>query len=242
MSQSLKKICGDKLGASDGEIGHVKDFYFDDHRWVVRYVVADTGTWLSGKLVLISPRALGSLYQGGKVLIVNLTRQQIESCPSIDSHKPVSRQYEEEYHRYYGWPDYWQGDATWGMSGFPIVHADAIPSTSEVRSNNSVMPPVKDTHLQSAQSVIGYQIQSGEEVIGQVIDFLIDSESWLIDGLLVSLGSRFTGKKVLLTPAQVQRISYEDSKVFVAVSKEALELAPSYDEKKFTPTPPAFVS
>ena len=232
MSQSLKKICGDKLGASDGEIGHVKDFYFDDKRWVVRYVVADTGTWLSGKLVLISPRALGSLYQGGKVLIVNLTRQQIENCPSIDSHKPVSRQYEEEYYRYYGWPDYWQGDAIWGMSGFPIVQAGAIPNTSEVRSKNSAIPQLKDTHLQSAQAIIGYQIQLGEEVIGQVVDFLMDSESWVIDGLVVSLGNRFTGKKVLLTPAQVQRISYEDSKVFVEVTKAALELAPPYAEKE----------
>ena len=237
MSQSLKKICGDKLGASDGEIGHVKDFYFDDERWVVRYVVADTGTWLSGKLVLISPRALGSLYEGGKVLIVNLTRHQIENCPSIDAHKPVSRQYEEEYYRHYGWPDYWQGDAIWGMSGFPIVHTGAIPSTSEVRAKNSAVPPLKDTHLRSAQAIIGYQIQVGEDTIGQVTDFMMESESWVITGLVINLGNRFTGKKVLLSPSQIHHISYEESKVFVDVTKEALELAPGFDDQHAHATP-----
>ena len=109
MLRSIKQLYGDKLGASDGEIGHVKDFYFDDQNWVVRYIVADTGSWLSGRQVLISPHSFGSLPQAGKVLRVNLTRKQIENSPSIDSHKPVSRQYEEEYHRYYGWPTIGKG-------------------------------------------------------------------------------------------------------------------------------------
>ena len=77
MLRSVKQLYGDKLGASDGEIGHVKDFYFDDQNWAVRYLVADTGTWLSGRKVLISPHALGSLEQAGKVLRVNLTRKQV---------------------------------------------------------------------------------------------------------------------------------------------------------------------
>lgn len=105
MLQSIKQLSGKKLGASDGDIGHVKDFYFDDQTWAVRYVIADTGNWLPGRQVLISPYAFGGLHQAEKVLRVNLTRKQIENSPAIESHKPVSRQYEEEYHRYYGWPD-----------------------------------------------------------------------------------------------------------------------------------------
>ena len=97
MLQSLKQLHENKLGASDGEIGHVSDFYFDDKSWVVRYVVADTGSWLPGRQVLISPRAFGNIHQTGKVLSVNLSRKQIESSPVISSYKPVSRQYEEEY-------------------------------------------------------------------------------------------------------------------------------------------------
>jgi len=51
-------LYGDKLAASDGEIGQVKDFYFDDQNWVMRYLVVDTGSWLSGRKVLISPPCL----------------------------------------------------------------------------------------------------------------------------------------------------------------------------------------
>ena len=86
MLRSIKQICGDKLSASDGEIGHVKDFYFDDQCWAVRYVIADTGNWLAGRLVLISPYAIQKLLTGEKVLPVNLTRKQIEDSPSIDLH------------------------------------------------------------------------------------------------------------------------------------------------------------
>ena len=61
MLQSIKQLYGEKLGASDGEIGHVKDFYLDDRNWAVRYLVADTGTWLPGRRVLLSPHAIGTL-------------------------------------------------------------------------------------------------------------------------------------------------------------------------------------
>jgi hypothetical protein len=121
MLQRIKQLYGEKLGASDGEIGLVKDFYFDDQNWAVRYLVAEAGTWLSSRHVLLAPHAIGEFFEDGKVLRVNLTRKQIEHSPAIESHKPVSRQYEEEYYRYYGWPSYWQGDGLWGMSGFPIL-------------------------------------------------------------------------------------------------------------------------
>ena len=127
MSRSIKQLCGVKLHASDGEIGHVKDFYFDDQKWVVRYVVVDTGPWLLGRLVLIAPHAFSSLDQAGAFLAVNLTRQQIENSPPIESHKPVSRQYEEEYFRYYGWPSYWTGEGIWGPNAVPIVSPSPSP-------------------------------------------------------------------------------------------------------------------
>lgn len=134
MLRSLKQLYGDKLGASDGDLGQVKDFYFDDQNWAVRYVVADTGTWLTSRQVLLTPHAFGGLHQAGKILRVNLTRKQIENSPSIEWHKPVSRQYEEEYYRYYGWPYYWQGDGLWGMSGFPILELPAKPLPGEPAS------------------------------------------------------------------------------------------------------------
>ena len=110
MLRSIKQLYGNHLGASDGEIGHVKDFYFDDTNWAVRYLVADTGSWIAGRQVLLAPHAFSTAHQDGKVLLVNLTRKQIENSPSIGTHRPVSRKFEKEYYQYYGWPSYWMGD------------------------------------------------------------------------------------------------------------------------------------
>src|SRR5665213_770601 len=100
MLQNIKSLYGCKLAALDGDIGQVKDFYFDDHAWLVRYLVADTESWLRGQQVLLTPHTFGHLDLKGKALSINLTQKRIENSPSIELHKPVSRQYEIEYYRY----------------------------------------------------------------------------------------------------------------------------------------------
>jgi hypothetical protein len=223
MLRSIQQLYGTKLAASDGEIGHVKDFYFDDQNWVVRYLVVDTGSWLSGRKVLISPHAFGSLHQDGKLLLVNLTRKQIEDSPSIESHKPVSRQYEEEYYRYYGWPYYWQGDGLWGMSGFPILELPAQPFPSEPAPAFGPQPERADAHLRSTQAVNGYHIQATDGMIGHICDFMMDDQSWAIRQLVIKIGHRFSGKEVQIPTSQAGRISYDDSTVSVNLSSEAVQ-------------------
>jgi hypothetical protein len=226
MLRSIKQLYGDKLGASDGEIGQVKDFYFDDQNWVVRYLVADTGSWLAGRQVLISPHAFGSLHQTGKVLCVNLTRKQIEDSPSIESHKPLSRQYEEEYHRYYGWPYYWQGGGLWGMSGFPILEMPPKPLPSGPATAIGSQPKRADAHLRNTQAVNGYHLQASDGIIGHVCDFMMDDKSWAIGQLVIKTGHRFSGKEVQIPASKVNRISFDDSTVFVNLTKEAILQAP----------------
>jgi len=213
MLRSLKQLYGDKLGASDGEIGHIKDFYFDDQNWAIRYMVADTGTWLPGRQVLISPHSFASPAASGKVVRVNLTRKQIEASPAIETHKPISRQYEEEYYRYFGWPYYWNGDALWGMSGFPVL--ELPPQPVPEKAAKVIGPqPEREVHLRSTQAVNGYLFRMGDETLGHVCDFMIDAESWAIGQLVVKTGHRLSGKDVLIPTKQVERISYDDSTVF----------------------------
>ena len=217
MLRSIKQLYGDKLGATDGDIGHVKDFYFDDQNWAIRYLVADTGSWLPGRQVLLSPHSLGRLDQAEKILRVNLTRKQIEDSPSIDLHKPVSRQYEEEYYRYFGWPYYWQGDGLWGLSGFPILELPAKPLPSESATAIGPRPERADAHLLSAQAVNGYHLRTGNETIGHICDFMMDAQSWAIGQLVIKTGNRFSGKDVLIPTKAVDRISYDESTVFVSL-------------------------
>src|SRR2546430_14637029 len=145
MLRSLRQLYGKKLGASDGDIGHLKDFYFNDQQWAIRYVVAVTASWLSGRLVLIPPHAFGNLPQDADCLPVNLTRQQIENSPAIESHKPVSLQYQA----------YWDGGETWGVGGFPEA-----PPPPPLTPNKGASD---DLHLQSAQALKGYPIQTRSE-------------------------------------------------------------------------------
>ena len=189
MLRSIKQLYGDKLGASDGEIGHVKDFYFDDQTWAVRYVVADTGSWLQ---------------------------------------KPVSRKYEEEYYRYYGWPYYWQGDGLWGMSGFPILELPAKPLPREPATPIGPQPEPADAHLRSTQTVGGYHLQANDGIIGHVCDFMMDTQSWAIRHLVIKTGHRFSGKEVQIPTREVARISYPDSTVFVNVTMEIVQQSPTH--------------
>ncbi len=220
MLRSIKHLYGNKLGASDGEIGHVKDFYFDDQTWVIRYLVADTGTWLAGRQVLIAPHAFDRLHQTGKILSVNLTRKQIEDSPSIASHKPVSRQYEEEYYRYYGWPSYWLGDGLWGMIDFPTLGLPAKLIPGEPARTSSIQAERADLHLRSTHAVNGYQFRTGDKNIGHVCDFMMDAQSWKISELVIKTGHRLSGNEVQIPTSQVERISYDESTVFANLTAD----------------------
>ena len=227
MLRSTKQLYGDKLAASDGDLGTVKDFYFDDQNWAVRYLVAETGNWLTSRQVLISPRAMGNTYPSGKILPVNLTRKQIEDSPALDWHKPVSRQFEEDYHRHYGWPSYWQGDVLWGTNGFPILEPPAKPRPGESLPETDPLHPA-DPHLRSMQAVRGYHLRASDGIIGHVTDFMMDDQTWTVRQLVVKTGHRLSGRDVLIPTGKVERISYIDSTVFVNMLGEAVEQSPAH--------------
>lgn len=219
MLHNIKELYGNKLAASDGDLGHVKDFYFDDKTWVIRYLVADTGSWMSGRLVLISPHAFGTWEQAEKTLHVKLSKHRIESSPSIELHKPVSRQYEVDYYRYYGWPAYWDGSAMWGLGGFPTI---LPPSQDEITALQRHQHR-DDKHLQSTHAVGGYSIQATDGEIGTVSSFMVDAKSWAIRDFVVDAGHWYSGKEILIASGTVERISYEESKVFVNLTKADIQ-------------------
>ena len=220
MLQNIKALTGHKLAAFDGPIGHVKDFYFDDATWFVRYVVVDTGDWMPGRLVLLAPHALGRWDSERKVLCVNLTRHQIEHSPSIERHQPVSRQFEIDYYRYYGWPAYWEGAAMWGLVCFPAVlppSKDAIEALQPIRH-----PHRADPHLRSTNAVLGYAVAGRDGPIGELRGFMLDDKSWAIRELAVEAGPWYAGKEIFVLPDQVRGISYEDSAIQVSLTQDEI--------------------
>lgn len=215
MLKNTKDLYGAKLAASDGDIGHVKDFYFDDKTWVARYMVADTGTWLSGRLVLLAPHSFGHFDKDHGVFHIKLTKAQIEGSPAIEEHRPVSRQYEVDYYRYYCWPEYWNGGAAWGPYAFPIAVAPRQPDIAEQFHPS----PGDDKHLRSAKAVAGYAIQSADGPIGEVAGMMIDDGNWAVRDFVVNAGHWYSGKEIVIPTKFVEGISFEDSKVVVNLTK-----------------------
>jgi hypothetical protein len=209
-----------KLRARDGDIGKAEEFYFDDKYWVVRYLVADTGSWLSDRQVLISPYALGQADDAERVLPVRLTKKQIEDSPPLISHQPVSRQYELDYYAYYQWPYYGYGPYSWGFNPY-LVRDGALEGIINREQN-------WDPHLRSTRDATGHHIQAQDGELGHVADFIIDDESWAIRYLVVDTKNWWPGKHVLVAPGWIERISWEDGKVFVNLSREDMKRSPAY--------------
>jgi sporulation protein YlmC with PRC-barrel domain len=224
MLSKAKTLKGYSLQNTDGEtIGKVKEFYFDDRHWTVRYLVANTGTWLTGRQVLISPYALVAVNPDHQNIVTDLTKKQIEDSPSLNSDKPVSRQFEESYHGFYGYPMYWGGPFSWGA--YPYLVRDRKKWKTSGQGEKAW-----DPHLRSTDNVCGYQIQALDGEIGHVEDFIIDDETWAIRYLIVGTRNWWPGKKVLVSPQWIERVSWSESKVFVNLSREAIKRSPEYTE------------
>lgn len=228
MQRNIKTFYGCKLAALDGDIGHVKDFYFDDKAWVLRYLVADTGSWLSGRQVLLTPHTFGHLDSEGKSLSINLTRKRIEHSPSIELHKPVSRQYEIEYYRYYGWFPYWSPAAMDGLGDLSIL---PTPSEDQIEARG-LHPHRENKHLRSTLAVTGYAIHAVDGGTGTVSGFIVDDETWAVRDLVAETGRWLSKREVLIPSGKIGRISYEDSRVFVNLTKSAIRHITEHKDEK----------
>lgn len=224
MKRRLDSLIGFTIGGTDGEIGKVKEFYFDDKSWTIRYIIVETGGWLSGRKVLLSPQAVMKTDLEEKVFLVNLTMEQIKNSPDIDTEKPVSRQQERDLYAYYPWGgSYWGGGMGIGMSAIAMKHI--IPKENEVSEGET---SENDPHLRSTDKVTGYNVVAADGEIGEVEDFMMNDSTWQIDFLLVDTGNWFPGKKVLIAPKMVKEINWETFTVFVNASEEQVKKSPEY--------------
>lgn len=219
----IKQFYGDKLRAADGEIGHVKDLYFDDESWAVRYLVADTGPWLPERQVLISPCSISRRDGTERVLHVNLTRRQIENSPSIEPRVPVSRHDEEEYCRYYGWPCYWHGEELWGMSGFPHQQRPAKTLPDQPAAGKGARPKGASVHLKSTRALGDSHSQARDGMGGHVCDLMMDPRSWAIRELIIKTGHRFSSTEMGIPTSKVERISWDKTTMFISLTKQTVD-------------------
>ncbi len=228
MLNKAKTLTGYSLQNTDGQtIGKAKEFYFDDRHWTIRYLVADTGNWLTGRQVLISPHALVAVNSDRQNIVTDLSKKQIEESPAVATDKPVSRQREEELHSYYGWSPYWSMGPYAGV-GYPVP--GSLPVGGQAGAHVEAKP-TGDPTLRSMKQVRGYPIQGADGEIGHVEDFVIDDGTWAIRYLMVATRNWWPGKNVLVSPQWIERVSWSESKVFVNLSRDAIKQSPEYTEE-----------
>jgi hypothetical protein len=226
------------IGATDGEIGRIRDLYFDDDRWVVRYLVVETGSWLAGHKVLISPISTREPDWTAKVLPVALNIEQVRNCPGIDTDQPVSRQHQIAYLDHYQYPYYWQGQGIWGGGIFPQALApgyvgvdassmqaasDAYAKAERHRHRN------EDPHLRSCKVVIGYHLRASDGDIGHVSGMLYDEQTWAVRYLIVDTSNWWLGHKVLIAPQWIRSLNWADRTVSVELTRASVRAAPAFD-------------
>jgi uncharacterized protein YrrD len=240
MLRSLKDLENYKISATDGEIGHVKDFYFDDDAWAVRYFVVDAGTWLSSRKVLISPISVKKPDWLARTLPVSISKDKVKNSPNIDTDQPVSRQNEVQYMGYYGYPYYWDGAGMWGEglypysmipgnTGYGMDRVEREQEQEDILRNERARHRNDDPHLRSCKAVTGYHIHATDGDIGHVSDFLVDDETWAIRYLVVDTSNWWVGHKVLVAPPWILGVRWSDETVSVDLTRESLKSAPHYD-------------
>jgi hypothetical protein len=229
MNRSVKSLIGYHMQATDGEIGEVTEFYFDDLNWTVRYLIVRTGGWLFGRKVLISPQALVSAEWIKQVIPINLTTEQVRHSPDIDLDEPVSRQQEELLYRHYPWQGYWDGaysaNGVWGMLPDREVMT-RVTAASDMLSGG-------DINLRSTRHVTGYRIHATDGAIGEVMDFLVDDANWALHYLVVKTGNWLKPDKVLLSTKWITAVNWADSTITIDISIDRAKRSYAYDERQY---------
>jgi uncharacterized protein YrrD len=238
----MKDLEGYTIGATDGVIGHVKDFYFDDEAWVIRYLVVETGDWLSHRHVLISPIAINQPNWSEKIFPAAISQEQVRNSPSIDTAKPVYRQHERTYLDYYGYPYYWGGSGFWGNSVNPGMMgwdagSGATASASHTADANK-MPidadpkPVSrrqaDPHLRSGNEIFKYNLHAVDGDIGHVEGLLVDEKAWAIRYIVVNTGNWWSGHRVIVAPQWIEGLNWEEKTVSISLTRDAVRSSPPY--------------
>lgn len=233
MKRNIEKLVGFSMKETDGEIGKVEEFYFDDQNWTIRYLIVRTGNWFAQKKVLISPKVLKQPDWENNEFPVSLTKDQIENSPDIDTDKPVSRQNEEALSSYYTWDSYW-GDDTHGAGIFGAMPSDLYESDMVAPPENEeyIPDPNASTHLRSTEEVKGYIIHAKDGEVGKVVDYIIDDTNWKIDYLVVECGSWLSSRKVLLSTQRITGVNWENQTVIVTISTDQVKDSPEYDDSK----------
>lgn len=222
MLHTAHDILGRPVQGTLENLGTLSDLMLDCFTWDIRYLVVDTGNWLAGRQVLLAPDIIASSNwdEQHQAVHVPLTKQQLEASPSLESLSAVSRQHERDLADYFGWASYWIATTPGGPSP---VGAEVAPSATRTATAE------QESDLRSARDVFGYSIAATDGDLGHVDDFIVDLDHWIIRYLIIKTRNWLPGRSVLISPAWIEAVRWEDRYVRVHLSRSQIEASPEYD-------------
>ena len=235
MLQVISPLKGFAIEASDGRIGTVVDYLFDDASWEVRWLVIDCGTWLTGRKVLVHPSAISRQDLERQEFVVALTRARVEGSLELAKDQPVSQQMEKQLYTYYGWDPLWGGlnlSAIPGAMASPLMAPPYLglgPNDQAEARNDGPTLRGADPHLRSVVEVTGYRVHAVDGEIGHVENLMIDDANWSIHYFIVDTRNWWFGKQVLISPLAVNAINWFERHVQLNVSRELVRASPPWD-------------
>ncbi|HSE32947.1 MAG TPA: PRC-barrel domain-containing protein [Pyrinomonadaceae bacterium] len=230
MLRQIRELGTYRLHATDGDIGHLEQFYFDDRDWKIRYFVVDIGTWLHGKKVLMSPSAIIGVDAPTKTINAAFSKQQVQESDDVDRHKPEGLEEPHDYSLYLGWPYYLGLNALNDFDHGPLPDKEHDPQkgkTSEYSYRQAC-----DEHLRSSKIVSRYHVMAVDGEIGQIEDGIVDDQTWTIQYVVSTVRNWWSGKKVLLPTEWILWVSAAEGNVYVSLTRNSIATAPSFDPEK----------
>jgi len=218
--QGIKEVSDYTIKARDGVVADVYDFYFDDRVWKIRYLVGKVD--VIGRKVLIPSRTLIQQDATNHSLATSLTKSEVKFAPSLDIAQPVSLQQKAKLQENHGCSLAWLAQKTFLLRLLGLNSPEN--AADDTTQNNS--------HLRSAQEILGYHIQASDGQIGYLDNLLFENNSWNIQFIVVSTHRWLPGRKVLVSPAWVQTINWSQAKIYMNLTRDSIENRPEPVELK----------
>jgi hypothetical protein len=251
MLLSLNKLQNYTIQTKDREKSKFDTFLFEDIEMKIKYIVVDTGLCVPQKKFIISPMAIDNIDESSEKIHIALTKKDIETNPNINTKLPISMQKEDEIIQYFNLPLYEQKinenirtknenkkninnnyldiSKTKGNDDNDNTNTISILRTRELSTSNNIADQENVPQLRSTKEILGYSILTKDIELGKVEDFIIDDKNWSIQYIIVGSQKWLRDKKVQISPNRIEKLVWDEMRVYVDVSSETIVNSPRFD-------------
>lgn len=227
MLRSIASLSGIRVNAHDGMIGNIDNLYICIGTWEVCYAVVDAAAMKERRYILLAPAAF--MNPGRATLPVNLSISRIAASPAVDVNTPVTGRRIEEIFKYYEWPQYWVQQPSDGIVTPPPL---SIKRNSEKADRMLNGESGFGVNVRSYKWIIGQPLKGSDTVIGTIDDMIVNTVTWYIQYLVVTLRKDFPGKKVMMATDWMNGTTCGRSEIACLLSMLEVRNAPEFNPEE----------